>query len=238
MHSQGIAHGDFHAENVMLGQHGVKIIDILYHNSLADLTTIKREEKLARDISGLKYLLSTIVVHSDIDPGRVAEFGRRVYQTGDASVMGELVIEVSAQTESPADSTPALPSIRDLALATSVFEPKTLSKYTEVLEIGVTAEELAPQIPLVIDLAERARSLRIPTRELLSLIVGRLKRRNRPNGGWDYENSVLHPEVVGASGLPSRQVIEHVSIMIRHGIASVEADDNRVDKIIFLERDW
>ena len=38
IHEQGMAHGDLHVENVMIGASNAKIIDILYLNSLATLT--------------------------------------------------------------------------------------------------------------------------------------------------------------------------------------------------------
>lgn len=74
IHAQGLTHGDLHNDNVMLGKSGVKIIDILYRDSLAALSTQSREERLRRDLVSLRLMLQDILVHSELDPGEATEF--------------------------------------------------------------------------------------------------------------------------------------------------------------------
>lgn len=74
IHQQGLAHGDLHADNVMIVNGGVKIIDILYFDSLAMLTTASRDTRLARDLLNLRLMLQQILLHSDLDPAESADF--------------------------------------------------------------------------------------------------------------------------------------------------------------------
>ena len=69
-----MAHGDLHAENVMIVDGQIKIIDILYLNSLATVSTETRESKLKRDLISLRLLLQQILVHSEFDPAEATEF--------------------------------------------------------------------------------------------------------------------------------------------------------------------
>lgn len=74
IHSQGLAHGDLHGGNVMVGAGGIKILDILYGDSLKILGTTTQDQRRAQDINGLRFLLSDLIRHSELDPGEVAEF--------------------------------------------------------------------------------------------------------------------------------------------------------------------
>lgn len=57
IHDQGLAHGDLHADNVMIVNGSVKIIDILYLDSLALLSTASRASRLQRDLLNLRLML-------------------------------------------------------------------------------------------------------------------------------------------------------------------------------------
>ncbi|MBV4520870.1 protein kinase [Pseudomonas sp. SWRI74] len=74
IHAQGMAHGDLHAENVMIGANVAKIIDILYLNSLSTLTSENRASRLNRDILSLRLMIQELIVNSDIDSAEATEF--------------------------------------------------------------------------------------------------------------------------------------------------------------------
>lgn len=74
IHGHGLAHGDLHEENVMLTDGHIKILDILYLDSLAVLGTTKKETRLRRDLVSLRLLLQQIIAHSTLDPAEATEF--------------------------------------------------------------------------------------------------------------------------------------------------------------------
>lgn len=74
IHAQGLAHGDLHVENVMIVGGSAKIIDILYRDSLALLSTASRETRVNRDLLNLRLLLQQLLLHSDLDPDEAGDF--------------------------------------------------------------------------------------------------------------------------------------------------------------------
>ncbi len=74
IHSQGMAHGDLHAQNVMVTGDTAKIIDILYRNTLATLTTESRASRLKRDLLSLRLLIQELIVNSELDAAEATEF--------------------------------------------------------------------------------------------------------------------------------------------------------------------
>jgi tRNA A-37 threonylcarbamoyl transferase component Bud32 len=74
IHAQGIAHGDLHEDNVIVVDGTAKIIDILYRDSLALLSTANRETRLRRDILNARVLINDMLSHSELDPGEVTSF--------------------------------------------------------------------------------------------------------------------------------------------------------------------
>ncbi len=74
IHAQGLNHGDLHSGNVILGQSGPKIIDILYLDSLALLSTQSRESRMRRDVMQLRMLLGDIIEHTENAFGLHQEF--------------------------------------------------------------------------------------------------------------------------------------------------------------------
>lgn len=74
LHGAGLAHGDLHSENVMCGDGTVKVIDVLYLDTLAVLSTSSKEERLRRDIRALRVILQDVIRASDIDPAEATEF--------------------------------------------------------------------------------------------------------------------------------------------------------------------
>lgn len=73
IHAQGMTHGDLHAQNVMIVGDSAKIIDILYLNSLASISTENRMSRVKRDLLSLRLLLQEIIAHADMDSAEVTE---------------------------------------------------------------------------------------------------------------------------------------------------------------------
>lgn len=74
IHAGGIVHGDLHEENVMLKGKTVKVIDILYLDSLAIASTETKQKRLMRDISSLRFLIQDLISRSEFGPSRAKEF--------------------------------------------------------------------------------------------------------------------------------------------------------------------
>lgn len=99
IHEQGMVHGDLHDENVMVGPDCVKLIDILYRDSLALASTASREFLLRRDITSLRSLVEALLENSVLGHESARRFngaiGSRVTleRVRDAfeSVIGEFV---------------------------------------------------------------------------------------------------------------------------------------------------
>jgi serine/threonine protein kinase len=81
IHAQGMAHGDLHAQNVMVAGVVAKIIDILYSNSLTSISTESRASRLKRDLLSLRLLIQEIIVNSDIDSAEATEFNNLLEST-------------------------------------------------------------------------------------------------------------------------------------------------------------
>ncbi|MBW4448616.1 MAG: protein kinase [Spirirestis rafaelensis WJT71-NPBG6] len=67
IHSEGLVHMDLHEENVMLKQNDtVKIIDILYMNSMSKLAPDRKKQRLDYDIRQLDCILSSLIYNSEL----------------------------------------------------------------------------------------------------------------------------------------------------------------------------
>lgn len=74
IHDSGLSHGDLHAGNVMIIGDNIKIIDILYLDTLNLLSTMSREARFKRDCLQLKMLLADLLERSELDFGEVRAF--------------------------------------------------------------------------------------------------------------------------------------------------------------------
>ena len=75
IHSQGLAHGDLHSDNIVIAVDATpKIIDILYRDSLALLSTASKETRLRKDVLALRLLLYDSLLNSALDPAEATEF--------------------------------------------------------------------------------------------------------------------------------------------------------------------
>ena len=61
IHAAGIAHGDLHEDNILVTPDTVKIIDILYYDSLAIMSTKARSERLQGDVRSLRGMLRNLL---------------------------------------------------------------------------------------------------------------------------------------------------------------------------------
>jgi hypothetical protein len=74
IHTQRMTHGDLHSDNVMIVDSVAKVIDILYLNTLALVSTERRDLRLKRDLISLRLLLQQIISNCEIDPAEATEF--------------------------------------------------------------------------------------------------------------------------------------------------------------------
>lgn len=96
IHKQGMAHGDLHADNVMITGDEAKVIDILYLDSLAIMSTGSREARLKRDLLSLRLLLQQIIVHSQLDAAEATEFNNLLDSDTSISKIRDAFQEVTA----------------------------------------------------------------------------------------------------------------------------------------------
>jgi len=103
IHEQGMEHGDLHETNVMITAGTVKVIDILYTDSLAKLSSRSQAQRLRRDRANLRLTLQHIIAHTDVTTNEATEFGRMVSDKSTASEIGDAFMKVNgaeSQTES------------------------------------------------------------------------------------------------------------------------------------------
>lgn len=78
IHGQGLVHGDFHDNNIMVTNDlNVKVIDILYTKSLASFEENKRIERIKYDFRCLHQVLSCLIFNSELGLAGVNEFRNR-----------------------------------------------------------------------------------------------------------------------------------------------------------------
>lgn len=126
IHNQGMEHGDLHDENVMIVGDTSKVIDILYRDSLALLSTQKRGAKLKRDIRSLRDLLQQLISKTELGLAGTTEFNTL---STDASIddIRAAFTQTLAQTKSP--------------------EKKTLPKFTHASDCAFVAQRFADAFP-------------------------------------------------------------------------------------------
>jgi hypothetical protein len=94
IHKKGMEHGDLHAENVMLSGAAVKVIDILYTDSLAALSSGSRKARLIRDRTNLRLLLQHVIAHSEVDIAEATEFNNLVGGASSVAKIRSAFLEV------------------------------------------------------------------------------------------------------------------------------------------------
>tara|TARA_R100000750_G_C2344795_1_gene95841 strand:+ start:1399 stop:2799 length:1401 start_codon:yes stop_codon:yes gene_type:complete len=74
IHDQGMTHGDLHADNIIICNQHVKIIDILYLNTLALLSTGPKESRIKRDLISIRLILQQLINHSNLSLDAATQF--------------------------------------------------------------------------------------------------------------------------------------------------------------------
>lgn len=74
IHEQGMEHGDLHDGNIMITGNTIKVIDILYTDSLALLSSGSRSATLRRDRTSLRVILQHVIAHSKLPTGEAVKF--------------------------------------------------------------------------------------------------------------------------------------------------------------------
>lgn len=94
LHSIGIVHGDLHSGNVLMAGDTLKIIDILYLDSLAALSSIKQKDKIIRDCIALSFLLRDMLHNTDLSMEVVSRFDKEVRNAPSLQVIKQTFIRL------------------------------------------------------------------------------------------------------------------------------------------------
>lgn len=78
IHAQGMTHGDLHAENIMVCNGHAKIIDILYLNTLALLSSGTKQARVKRDLISARLIIQQLLVNSDLTASSATEFNNQL----------------------------------------------------------------------------------------------------------------------------------------------------------------
>lgn len=74
LHHRGLIHSDLHADNIIITDNDVKLIDILYDKTLKNNSAATIKAKIQSDLNSAKILLRDILDHSSVDAGNVSDF--------------------------------------------------------------------------------------------------------------------------------------------------------------------
>ena len=83
IHAQGMTHGDLHTENIMVCEGRAKIIDILYLNTLALLSSGSKQQRLRRDLMSVRLIIQQLIVNSDLTSDSATEFNNQLDASSD-----------------------------------------------------------------------------------------------------------------------------------------------------------
>jgi len=100
LHSNGVTHSDLHAGNIIVTDHGPRIIDIDYSSpkSLALLTTLGRQQRIEADISQTAYVIGQVLRRAAIAASRSDENDRIIRE---AKTLDEIAAHVAAVASPP-----------------------------------------------------------------------------------------------------------------------------------------
>ncbi|MGL6076822.1 MAG: protein kinase domain-containing protein [Fimbriiglobus sp.] len=191
LHSRGITHGDLHCGNVMIGNETVKLIDILYRESLAELSTGSREERMRRDVTGLLALLRDLIRHSNLDPKTAGEFDQKVASCRDVGSVREVfsgVVALSDQDDLLERIETALQRLKaehfpeGERYATALIGETPRAGYCQVLERLATEREYRPAHKDYVKLLWSA--MEESEREQFCKTLGKQLEADTPNGNW------------------------------------------------------
>ena len=100
IHSQGLTHGDLHGGNIIVDGTVVKLIDILYRDTLQLMSTMSRNAMVRRDCLQLRMLLADLMEHSDLDFGVVRAFNASVTDATSVAEIGDAFVASCDPTNS------------------------------------------------------------------------------------------------------------------------------------------
>jgi serine/threonine protein kinase len=95
IHAQAMEHGDLHDANIMIAGSKIKIIDILYTDSLAMLSSGSRSARLRRDRVHLKLVLQHIIAHSCLPTAETTKFNDLLGENPTALDIREAFLKVA-----------------------------------------------------------------------------------------------------------------------------------------------
>lgn len=97
IHEQGMEHGDLHDANIMIGERTIKVIDILYTDTLANLSSGTRAARLRRDCTSLKLVLQHIIAHSELSSAEATKFNALTQENPTALDIRDAFLEIVDQ---------------------------------------------------------------------------------------------------------------------------------------------
>ena len=97
IHEQGMEHGDLHDGNIMIGERAIKVIDILYTDSLANLSSGTRNARLRRDCTSLKLVLQHLIAHSELPTADATKFNTLTHENPTALDIREAFLKIVDQ---------------------------------------------------------------------------------------------------------------------------------------------
>lgn len=108
IHSQGLAHGDLHAGNVMFSREVLKVIDIDYSEpkSFALLTTATKEQLLEKDVASVGFIAALVLQRSTLSAEIVAQFDQQLRGATSIIEIRRLLKEVAAHPAERASAPP------------------------------------------------------------------------------------------------------------------------------------
>lgn len=191
IHAQGLAHGDLHQGNIMICQGNAKLLDILYEGSLALLSTTSKDERLRRDIVSLRFILTEVIRHSELDAGETVSFQNALVDAHTLDDIESAFVKtvVTAATDSPD---------RHLTFALSRFEDDGFvagSSYAAALIDETPRKVFAPLLLAIIErhstrdvhesyLAALWAQLTIEEKKRIVSRLGKAVDQEVPNGRW------------------------------------------------------
>jgi len=120
IHGAGIAHGDLHEENILISGRDLKIIDILYRDTLSVLSTLSRDARVERDLNSVRAIIHQLMLGSEIPPDQATKFNE-VARSTEKTLEGILkALHLSFNPE--ADNTSPMPNSDKIKAPEALFK--------------------------------------------------------------------------------------------------------------------
>jgi|694.fasta_scaffold58807_1 hypothetical protein len=129
-------------------------------------------------------------------------------------------------------------AIADIGEGIPLEAPQTLQRMNEILGWGHSDEDLASKRKELMDMAVKVQKLPIRTRQLLVVVISRLKRHVLSNNRYDYDHEIQFREIAEAANLDDLYLLEHVNILAKYDIGLVYKDNGRIISLKFCKSGW